>query len=148
KPLETLARELGKELGVAIVDAELLGVVSDEAALEGTELEMQVYLVRVGGHITSRAEIAALAWVCANGEVPGTLAPAIRNHVLPQLAARRLLFERRASRRPRGAAGAKVLLRRVGSAGPRMRPSNFCRRQASPKPIGEATRLGLPDGTR
>jgi hypothetical protein len=50
-----------------------------------------VYLVRVGGSIATRAEIAAVAWVGANGDAPGTLAPAIRNHVLPQLAARQLI---------------------------------------------------------
>ena len=91
EPLETLARELTEELGVAIVDAEPFSVVSDEAALEGTEMEMRVYLVRVGGPIEPRAEIAAHAWVRADGESPGRLAPAIRNHVLPQLAARQLI---------------------------------------------------------
>jgi 8-oxo-dGTP diphosphatase len=91
EPLETLARELEEELSVAILEAELFSVVSDEAALEGTEMEMQVYLVRVGGPIAPRAEIAALAWVCSNGECPGRLAPAIQNQVLPQLVARRLV---------------------------------------------------------
>jgi 8-oxo-dGTP diphosphatase len=91
KPLATLARELGEELGVALVGADLFGVVSDEAALEGVEMELRVYLARVGGRISPRAEIAALAWVGADGGGPGTLAPAIRNHVLPQLAARQLV---------------------------------------------------------
>jgi 8-oxo-dGTP diphosphatase len=91
EPVETLARELAEELGVAIVDAEPFGVVSDQAALEGREMEMLVYLVRVDGPIAPTAEIAALAWVRGDGECPGTLAPAIRNHVLPQLVARRLI---------------------------------------------------------
>jgi 8-oxo-dGTP diphosphatase len=91
EPRDTLARELEEELGVAIVDADLFSLVSEEAALEGVTMEMEVYLVRVGGPISIRAEIAALAWVGADGEGPGRLAPAIRKHVLPELAARRLI---------------------------------------------------------
>ena len=90
-PLQTLARELDEELSVALIHADLFGVVSDEAALERVAMEMQVYLVRVGGLISTGAEIAALAWVGANGEAPGRLAPAIRNQVLPELAARGLI---------------------------------------------------------
>jgi 8-oxo-dGTP diphosphatase len=89
--LEALARELVEELGVAILGAERFSVVSDVAALEGVAMEMQVYLVSVGGVISPRAEIARVAWVGANGESPGRLAPAIRNHVLPQLIAQRLI---------------------------------------------------------
>ena len=63
--------ELEEELGVAIVEANLFSVVSDEAALEGVAMEMKVYLVRVGGPISTRAEIAALAWVGADGEGRG-----------------------------------------------------------------------------
>lgn len=91
EPVETLARELAEELGVAVLDAELLSVVSDQAALEGIEMEMRVYLVRIEGEVAAGAEIAALTWVCGSGECPGRLAPAIRNHVLPQLVARRLI---------------------------------------------------------
>jgi ADP-ribose pyrophosphatase YjhB (NUDIX family) len=91
KPRDTLARELDEELDVAIVHADLLGVVSDEAAIEGVAMEMHVYLVRVSRPISTRAEIAALAWVGADGDAPGRLAPAIRNHVLPELAARGLI---------------------------------------------------------
>src|SRR5438067_6029600 len=90
-PLVTLARELSEELGVTLVGSELLAVVSDQAALERTPMEMQVYLATVAGEVTPRAEIEAVAWVGASGASPGMLAPAIRNHVLPQLAARRLI---------------------------------------------------------
>jgi 8-oxo-dGTP diphosphatase len=90
-PLATLARELREELGVALVRSELLSVVSDEAALERQPMEMRVYLTTVEGVATAQAEIAELAWVAADGRSPGTLAPAIRHHVLPQLAARRLI---------------------------------------------------------
>jgi 8-oxo-dGTP diphosphatase len=90
-PLATLARELGEELGVTLVDSEPLGVVSDQAALERGPMEMHVYLATVAGEVTPLAEIEAVAWVGADGASPGILAPAIRNYVLPQLAARRLI---------------------------------------------------------
>jgi 8-oxo-dGTP diphosphatase len=57
EPLETLARELAEELGVAIVDSELLGDVSDHAALEEAEMGMKVYLVEVDGVISARGEL-------------------------------------------------------------------------------------------
>ncbi|HEV8461986.1 MAG TPA: NUDIX domain-containing protein [Gaiellaceae bacterium] len=90
-PLATLARELGEELGVTLVEAEPLAVVSDQAALERTPMEMHVYLATVAGEVTPLAEIEAVAWVGADGASPGILAPAIRNHVLPRLTARRLI---------------------------------------------------------
>ncbi len=90
-PLATLARELREELGVAVVRSELLSVVSEQAALERRPMEMAVYLAAVEGDVAAQAEIAELAWVAADGRSPGTLAPAIRHHVLPQLAARRLI---------------------------------------------------------
>jgi 8-oxo-dGTP diphosphatase len=90
-PLATLARELGEELGVKLVASEPLAVVADEAALERTPMEMHVYLATVAGTVAPQAEIEAAAWVGADGVSPGTLAPAIRNHVLPCLAARRLI---------------------------------------------------------
>ena len=90
-PLATLARELDEELGVTLAGAEPFAVVEDEAALEGTPMEMHVFLASVGGAAAARAEIATLVWVGADGHVPGRLAPAIRNHVLPQLRARGLL---------------------------------------------------------
>jgi 8-oxo-dGTP diphosphatase len=91
QPLDTLARELAEELGVAVVDAEPLCVVSDEAALERTAMEMQVYLARIEGMISPQAEIARIAWVDASGRCPGSLAPAIANHVLPYLVERQLV---------------------------------------------------------
>jgi 8-oxo-dGTP diphosphatase len=89
--LTTLERELGEELGVTLVGSRPLAVVSDEAALECTPIEMHVYLATVEGSISPRAEISAVAWVGADGASPGRLAPAIRNHLLPQLTARRLI---------------------------------------------------------
>jgi 8-oxo-dGTP diphosphatase len=89
--LATLARELSEELGVALVTSELLAVVSDEAALEPMRMEMHVYRATVSGPVSPQAEIDKVAWVGASGVSPGRLAPAIRNHVLPQLVARRLI---------------------------------------------------------
>jgi 8-oxo-dGTP diphosphatase len=90
-PLATLARELAEELGVDLVRSELFSVVSDQAALERTPMKMRVYLATVDGSVTPQAEIDSVAWVGSDGVSPGRLAPAIRNHVLPQLADRRLI---------------------------------------------------------
>jgi 8-oxo-dGTP diphosphatase len=103
QPLETLARELAEELNLAVIDADLLSVVCEEAALERTAMEMRVYQVRVEGVVSPRAEISGIAWVDARGEVPGTLAPAIRNQVLPDLAARQLISDGVRRRRPAAA---------------------------------------------
>jgi 8-oxo-dGTP diphosphatase len=89
--LATLTRELNEELGVTLVGSEPLGLVSDQAALEPTPMEMDVYLVTVSGRATPQAEIQALAWVGASGTSRGILAPAVRNYVLPQLIAQGLI---------------------------------------------------------
>ena len=86
-PGATLARELEEELGVALVSSEPFAVIRDQAALERARLEMDVYLATVAGSMAPRAEIEAIAWVGADGQSPGVLAPAIRNQVLPRLAA-------------------------------------------------------------
>jgi 8-oxo-dGTP diphosphatase len=87
EPAATLARELEEELGVALIRSEPLAVVRDQAALEPAQLEMDVYLATVTGPVAPRAEIEGIAWVGADGQSPGVLAPAIRNQVLPRLAA-------------------------------------------------------------
>jgi len=84
-PLETLSRELGEELGAAVVSSELIAVVHERAALENIPVEMHVYGCIVEGVIEPRAEIAALAWIERDGPHPGRLAPAVRDHVLPTL---------------------------------------------------------------
>jgi 8-oxo-dGTP diphosphatase len=91
EPLEALGRELAEELGVTVVDAKPLRVVTDEAALEPTTMEMHVYLVRIEGAITPQGEISRIAWVDGSGEGPGSLAPEIRNQVLRLLVARQLI---------------------------------------------------------
>ena len=87
EPLATLAREVCEELGVAIVEAEHFALVRDRAALEDRAMEMDVFLTAVDGEVNPRAEIAAVAWIGGTDTAPRTLAPAIRNHVIPQLMA-------------------------------------------------------------
>ena len=64
---------------------------SDEAALEPRRLELDVHLAVVRGRPEARAEIASLAWARADHAARATVAPAVRNHVLPELAARGLI---------------------------------------------------------
>jgi 8-oxo-dGTP diphosphatase len=91
EPLATLTRELAEELGVTLVDSTPLALVEDRAALEDGLVELDVRLAVVDGVAEPRAEIAALIWVGAAGESRGTIAPAVRNHVLPELRARGLI---------------------------------------------------------
>jgi 8-oxo-dGTP diphosphatase len=91
EPRATLTRELDEELGTRLVESALLAIVRDEAAIERVAMELHVYLARVEGPATPRAELAATAWVGANGDCPGELAPAIENQVLPLLRARSLI---------------------------------------------------------
>jgi 8-oxo-dGTP diphosphatase len=87
----TLARELEEELGVALVASTPLATVSDEAALERGPMEMAVHLAVVEGQPEPRAEIVALAWAGSDHASRAKVAPAVRNNVLPQLAARDII---------------------------------------------------------
>ena len=91
EPLATLERELDEELGVALVSAEPFGTISAPSALERVPMEMTVFLTEIAGTVEARAEIASIAWVGAHGERPGTLAPAVRDHLIPQLVGAGLL---------------------------------------------------------
>jgi 8-oxo-dGTP diphosphatase len=84
-PLDCLGRELREELGVAIAAAEPFAEVRAPAALEGVEMAMTVFLARLAGTPTPAAEIAALRWWPHDGAL--TLAPAVRDHVVPRLRA-------------------------------------------------------------
>ncbi len=87
-PLDCLERELTEELGVGIAHAEPFAEVHAPAALEGVEMWMTVFLTRLGGDPEPAAEIAALRWW---PESKPTLAPAVRDHVIPRLRAAGLL---------------------------------------------------------
>jgi 8-oxo-dGTP diphosphatase len=91
QPLATLARELEEELGVSLLQSTPLAVVTDEAALERRPMELAVHLAVVDRPPAARAEIAMLAWARADHASGATVAPAVRNHVLPALAARGLI---------------------------------------------------------
>ena len=87
---ETLARELREELGVTLVGAEPFAVVEDVAALEQVPMRMTALRATVDGAPAPEAEIAAMAWT--DGSDGGLLlAPAVRNQVVPRLAAAGLL---------------------------------------------------------
>jgi 8-oxo-dGTP diphosphatase len=87
--LECLDRELREELGVRIRDREHLVEVRAPAALEALDMHMTVFLARLAGPPRRGAEIAALAWWPTGRDL--TLAPAVRDHVVPALHARALL---------------------------------------------------------
>jgi 8-oxo-dGTP diphosphatase len=82
-PLDCLARELEEELGAGIAAAEPFAEVRARAALERVPMAMTVYLTRLAGAPAPAAEIAALRWWPQCGDV--TLAPAVRDVVIPRL---------------------------------------------------------------
>jgi 8-oxo-dGTP diphosphatase len=83
--LACLERELREELSAAPVGVEFFETVVDEAALEGVEMRMSVYLAALDRAPEAAAEIAALAWFESEDALGGTLAPAVRNQVVPRL---------------------------------------------------------------
>jgi 8-oxo-dGTP diphosphatase len=84
-----LDRELREELGVRIRHREHLVEVRAPAALEALDMHMTVFLARLAGTPRRGGEIASLAWWPAAREL--SLAPAVRDHVVPALRARALL---------------------------------------------------------
>ena len=84
-----LDRELAEELGVRIRQREHLVEVRAPAALEALDMHMTVFLARLAGRPRCSGEIASLAWWPAAREL--SLAPAVRDHVVPALRARALL---------------------------------------------------------
>ena len=80
-----LERELREELSAALVDVEFFETVVDEAALEGVELRLSVYLASLDRAPEAAAEIAGVAWFESEDVLGGTLAPAVRNRVVPRL---------------------------------------------------------------
>ena len=84
--LETLARELDEELGVAMVDGSAVGLgrFEDEAVHEvGWRIRTETWIVSVAGTPMASGEIGELRWV--DPAAPGDLniAPLSRNHILP-----------------------------------------------------------------
>lgn len=86
--LQTLARELEEELGVAMraASAWRLGEFEADAVNEpGRRVRTEAYVVQVEGQPQVRAEIAELAWVDPRLPFPVKVAPLSAGHVLPAL---------------------------------------------------------------
>jgi 8-oxo-dGTP diphosphatase len=87
--LECLDRELAEELGVVLRKPEHLVEVRARAALEHLDMHMTVFLAGLAGTPRRGGEIASVTWWSERHEL--TLAPAVRDHVVPALRSRGLL---------------------------------------------------------
>lgn len=92
-PLQALLRELQEELqiGMAADDFAPLGQFSASAANEAaTQVHAHVFVAHapVLHALQPAAEIAALQWLALDQPLPDTLAPLLRNQVIPALRAR------------------------------------------------------------
>ncbi|WP_246215741.1 NUDIX hydrolase [Microvirga makkahensis] len=84
--LAALERELGEELGCAIVPASvrLLGIFEAPAANEpGQWVRAAAYAASLSGSVVCRAEIAEFAWVDPRSPGERKLAPLTRDTILP-----------------------------------------------------------------
>lgn len=85
--LETLQREIQEELGCEI-DAqtiEFLGSFTDAAAdMSNTTVTVRLYRGCLEGKPSPKSEIETLRWI-SYGEDEGSLAPSLRNQILPFL---------------------------------------------------------------
>lgn len=88
-PLETLARELDEELGVAPLEPRLLAEVEGVAVLERVPMRLTVFEARIDREPHPAAELADARWISGGDEV--RLASAIRNRVVPLLRDRGML---------------------------------------------------------
>jgi 8-oxo-dGTP diphosphatase len=82
---EYLSREIAEELDAGIKGSTLFTVVFAMAVLEGTPMEMTVYLATLDRAPRSAGEIAALTWFSAHRPFAGNLAPAVADSVIPAL---------------------------------------------------------------
>lgn len=86
--LQTLARELEEELGVAMQAAGAfhLGEFEADAVNEpGLRVRGEAWVVRVSGRPQPQAEIDELAWVTPQAPFPVPVAPLSAGHILPAL---------------------------------------------------------------
>lgn len=84
--LTALARELGEELGVRLVSAELLGRFEAPAANEaGATVRSHAYMATVEGEITIQAEIEDLLWIDPASPPDVPIAPLLLQRILPAL---------------------------------------------------------------
>lgn len=87
-PLDCLRREVAEEIRCRIVAPRRFADVRAPAALERVDMHMTVYLARLDGTPSPAAEIASLVWWPTQH---ATLAPAVRDHVIPGLQRQGLL---------------------------------------------------------
>ena len=89
---ETLVRELQEELGdVSVTDLVLVGRYEGPAANDpGKTVVIDLFSGSLAGVPRPGAEIGELVWYGADDD-PGTLAPSLRDSILPDLRARGLL---------------------------------------------------------
>jgi len=81
---QALAREIGEELGCAVVHAEPLGSFTAPAAHQpGRHVESELFRVEIAGEPAAGEEIEALFWLTADEAEAAQIAPLSRNHVLP-----------------------------------------------------------------
>lgn len=86
--LQTLARELAEELGVAMqaAGAHRLGEFEADAVNEpGRRVQGEAWVVQVQGRPRPQAEIEELAWVQPQAPFPVPVAPLSARHILPAL---------------------------------------------------------------
>lgn len=86
--IEALKRELREELGLTVESKELepLGHFGSRAANEPNHwVEADVFTGRVFGSVAALAEIEATVWIALDAEPDITLAPLLKEQVLPAL---------------------------------------------------------------
>lgn len=87
---EALRRELQEELELSLPADALSPLGSFRAAAANepdTWVEAQVFVARLEQPVTPAAELEELAWLAPGQPLPDTLAPLLREQVLPALAA-------------------------------------------------------------
>ena len=89
--LETLLREVQEELGTSKVSGlEYVGTYRHQAAgAGGKTVQIELYRGELGEEVTAHAEIKELVWY--SGDDPDSLSLSIREKILPDLIARRLI---------------------------------------------------------
>ena len=84
--LTALARELGEELGVRLVEARPLGRFEAPAANEaGSRVRSAAYVTTVSGEITIQAEIEEMRWIDPTAPGDVELAPLLEREIFPAL---------------------------------------------------------------
>ncbi|MFZ3205044.1 MAG: NUDIX domain-containing protein [Pseudomonas sp.] len=87
-PLAALNRELEEELNLSLPASALrpLGRFRAAAANEAdTWIEASVFQARLAHNVSAAAELEELRWLAPGDVLPDTLAPLLREHVLPLL---------------------------------------------------------------